>query len=443
MGAKKIGLIAVLVFATFSLLACKDDLEEIRNDIENELFEDRDYSHTIKFPETASQDCPDWQPGQTVELSESITLPTNCSFEKVTLKIDRPNIELNCNQAVFNGLNKLTRNRYGEEYTEAEAPTEFAIIVQGSPDAEERVSNVIIRNCQILNYGDAMTVQIPLPKDTLLGLRDGSIPESQIQAIAPTAISVLNSKLVNSHLHGIFVNRHISGLTVQDTQVLGSGNSGIYLGADVENTKITQSVFEGNGFSSYNSEARERSGRRSEISMREGLAVDSSSNNYIANNTFRHNADGGIYLYKNCWEFVEDPYTAPHRYGSNNNIIDNNEFIDEVIGVWVAERADRDLAGFTCGDPVIYAQDDEKYYRDIARNNQIINNTFRDNENGVRVQDDGTIVTGNTFQNTKTGPDIKVYSFIREKISDPVNNTTIRDNTLSQPGKISFENGAS
>ncbi|MGB0845584.1 MAG: right-handed parallel beta-helix repeat-containing protein [Thiolinea sp.] len=441
MNFKIFSLIAALTLLFLS--ACtEEDRQEIQNNIENELFEDRDYSYLIKFPTTANSACPDWQPNQTVVLRESMTLPANCSFEQVTIKIDRPNVTLDCNQAVFNGMKKLKRNRYGEEYTADEAPARYGIVIQGSQNAAERISNVTIRQCQILNYEDAMTIKIPLPKDTLLALREGSMPESQIQAIAPTTISVLNSKLVNSHLHGIFVNRYISGLTVKHTQILGSGNSGIYLGADVENSEITNSVFEGNGFSSYDREKLRRNGRRTEGAMREGIAIDSSSNNYIANNIFRKNGDGGIYLYKNCWEFVEDPYTSPHRYGSNNNIIDNNQFFNEIVGVWVAERADRDLTGFTCGDPLVYQRDDERYYRDIARNNQITNNYFQDNENGIRVQDDGTTVTDNKFQNTKTGPDIKVYSFVREKIGDPVNNTTLRGNILSKPSNISFEHNA-
>ena len=59
------------------------------------------------------------------------------------------------------------------------------------------------------------------------------------------------------------------------------------------------------------------------------------------------------------------------------------------------------------------------------------------------MQDNGTVITNNSFIGTKSGPDIWVYSRVRESINDPVKNTTIRDNTLSKPNNIRYENGAS
>ncbi len=429
--------------AVFLLAGCNDEqIEQIRDNIENDLYEDPDFSGQIVFPETVNSECPNWGKGQTITLQESVTLPANCSFERVTLLIDRPNIELDCNQAVFNGLSKVERNRYGEPYSVDDQPSRYGLIIQGRENATESVSNVTIRNCQFLNYTDAMTAQMNLSRATLLGLRDGSITEASIQAIAPTNISVLDSKLVNSHMHGIFLNRYVTYLNVERTRILGSGNSAIYLGADTENALINQSSFQGNGFSSYEISKRTRSARRTELSRREAIAVDSASYNRITNNVFRDNGDGGVYLYKNCWEYEEQPYTAPHRFGSNGNTISNNRFLNEETAVWVAERADRDLASFTCGDPLLYQENDRKYYRDIAQNNIISNNYFGQNKQSVRIQDDNNTVTNNTFVDTKTGPDIKVYSRIREKVGDPVKNTTISGNVLSKPDGVSYENGA-
>lgn len=431
------------VLVLFLLAGCSEEqLDEIQSNIDNDLYPDKNFASVINFPTTPGTTCPDWKANSTVTLRQSTTLPANCSFQRVTLVIDRPNVELNCNNAVFNAMPKIERNRYGKVYTPEEAPVRYGIIIQGNQSDTARVSDITIRNCQFLNYGDAITAQFNLPQSTLLGLRNGNILESTIQAIAPTRINVLNSKLVNSHLHGIFLNRYVSYLSVQHSQILGSGNSGIYLGADTEHALISHSVIEGNGFSSYDTDTRIRTPRRTEVSRREGIAVDASSNNRIANNTFRDNGDGGVYLYKNCWEYVEDPYTAPHRYGSNANEIDGNNFSAEETAVWVAERADRDLADFTCGDSLLVQENSRKYYRDIAQNNLINNNTFSYNKTGVRIQDDGTLLTNNTFIDTKSGPDIWVYSRIRQKAGDPVKNTTIRSNTLSKSDGILFENAA-
>lgn len=439
MTMKNIHLAATFSLLALSLSACKDDLQA---DIDNNLYPDKDFSSVISFPSTPNTACPQWQANSTITLRESLTLPANCSFQRVTLIIDRPNVELNCNQAVFNGLTSLARNKYGKAYTTETAPTRYGIIVKGS-ETGTRVSDVTIRNCQLLNYGDAITAQIDLSKNTLLGLRNGSIQESSAQALAPTRINVLNSRLINSHLHGIFLNRYVTYFHVNNTRILGSSNSGIYLGADTDYSLIENSVFEGNGFSNYDTTTLKRFPRRDETARREGIAVDSSSYNQITSNTFRDNGDGGVYLYKNCWEFVEDPYTAPHRYGSNSNSITNNDFSSEETAIWVAERADRDLADFTCGDPLIYQANSDKYYRDIAQNNIISNNRISYSKFGIRVQDDGTLITNNTFVDTKSGPDIWVYGMVREQINDPVKNTTVRGNTYSKPNNIRYENGAS
>lgn len=437
---KKIYPAATLSLLALSLSACKED---IQTDIDNNLYPDKDFSSVISFPATPNTACPNWQPNSTITLRQSLSLPANCSFQRVTLIIDRPNVELNCNQAVFNGLTKVARNKYGHAYTTETAPTRYGIMVKGAEEGASRVADVTIRNCQLLNYSDAITAQVELNRNTLLGLRNGSIQEAAVQAIAPTRINVLNSRLINSHMHGIFLNRYVTHFRVSNTRILGSANSGMYLGADADYALIENSVFEGNGFSNYDTTTLKRFPRRDETARREGIAVDSSSHHQISNNIFRDNGDGGVYLYKNCWEFVEDPLTAPHRYGSNSNLISSNDFSSEETAIWVAERADRDLADFTCGDPLIYQANSNKYYRDIAQNNIISNNKISYSKLGIRVQDDGTLITNNTFIDTKSGPDIWIYGRVREQINDPVKNTTLRDNSLSKPNNIRYENGAS
>ena len=44
---------------------------------------------------------------------------------------------------------------------------------------------------------------------------------------------------------------------------------------------------------------------------------------------FKDNGDGGVYLYKNCWENYTQPNEWPRLEGANNNKIENNTFFNE------------------------------------------------------------------------------------------------------------------
>lgn len=436
--------LSAALLASVLVVGCDDgdDIDELVDD----LFKDKSYVGEIVWPTQVNAQCPAWGRNQTVVIDKSMKLPENCVFEQVTLRFSGSDIDFDCNNAVFNGMTKVNRNEYRDAYNEEEAPRGIAFIVNDSENAAIRSSNIKIRNCQVVNYIHGIDIKLSLNADTKSALRDITTSrdalEDTLRAKAPANIQVLNSKILNMHGSGIYIYRYVTGFALIDSSVKGAGGPGLYLDAGSRSAKITGSFFEGNGYFSYNSVARSREARRSELAMREAIAVDASTRHVISNNTFRDNADGGVYLYKNCWEdAVSDPNELPRTEGANFNVIENNHFMNEATGVWIAERADRDLSGFDCGDPLVYEDDGEKYYRDYARENSVIGNKLTDTKWGIRVMDDANIIRNNTFTGTEKF-DIDVGSGIRRKIADPVSGTLLGGNVLSKTDGLRYRDGA-
>ncbi|MEZ5536436.1 MAG: right-handed parallel beta-helix repeat-containing protein [Thiolinea sp.] len=436
----RLKLLPVVLSAILAGSGC-DDGDSV-DELIDDLFEDRSYAQEVQWPSQINDQCPAWSRRQTVVVDTSMTLPENCVFEQVTVQLAAPDIVFDCNNAVFNGMTKINRNEYRDAYSVEEAPQGLAFAVSSSENAAVHLSNITIRNCQILNYITALDIKVNLTDDTKQALRSGSGDEDNLRAKAPANVKILNSKIINSHGSGIYVNRYVTGFEMSNSRLKGSGGPGLYLDAGTRAAEVSGSVVEGNGYFSYNPEDRTREARRSDLAKREGIAIDSSTRNTISNSVFNDNANGGIYLYKNCWEdAAADPDELPRTEGADFNLIQGNRFSNELVGVWIAERADRDLSGFDCGDPVVYENDGEKYYRDYARENSVSGNTFTDNRVAVRVKDDANILRDNTFVNSERY-DIAVGSEIREKIGDPVSGTLLSGNVLSKTDGINFSNSA-
>ncbi|MEZ5480294.1 MAG: right-handed parallel beta-helix repeat-containing protein [Thiolinea sp.] len=377
-----------------------------------------------------------------INITQSTQLPPGCVFEQVTLNIQAANLNFNCNGAVFNGLRQIRRNAYGQNYRPESAPQGVAFRIHKNQKDPKPLRNITLQNCQILNYVHGVDIRVNLPDDTRNGLRQGKINEDQLRAQAPANIRIQNTRILNSHGSGIFVYPYVTGLQFLNSSIKGAGGPGLYLDAGSRQARIENSVFEGNGYASYDGRKRERSARRSAASRREGLAIDASSGNLVRNNTFRNNGDGGVYLYKNCWEGANrDPRSLPRPEGANYNRIEGNRFIRETTGIWLAERADRDLSGFDCGDPLLRQEGGDRYYRDYARGNRVLNNRFEQVGTGIRVMDDGNVIQNNVFSQS-TGADIDIGSRIRALTGDPVHGNSLQNNRPSRPDGIRYLYGA-
>lgn len=395
------------------------------------LFEDRDYSSEISYPEKSGAACPKWFAGDTIQLDKSLTLPPGCYFEKVTVRITAPNVVYDCNGSVFNGLSIKERHGFGEPYDKMDEPKFDGIIISGSErNKKQRMENVTIKNCQLVNYVNAVSVTYNLTTHTKDLLRAGKFNEDNIRKFSPRNISLVDSKLLNSHKHAIFLHRYVTGFSLRNSEIKGSGNSAVYLEAGTKRSEFLGNVFEGNGFSSYSQKTRERSARRTALSRREAIAIDSSTHNVIKHNVFRENGDGGIYLYKNCWEHAKKPEQLPRTDGADYNRIESNNFVDETVGIWIGERADRDLSAFECGDPIFSRKGSKEFYRDYASHNIIQKNSFDKVGVGVNVQADNNTVSENIFENVAPDKSIISGSQIRLEEKQPITGNLIGGNII-------------
>jgi hypothetical protein len=429
--------LSCLIAVPLVLSACGDEVDQ---SVDN-LFEDMDYSDSIAWPQTQNANCPVWKAGDTITINSSLKLPQNCVYNQVTIKLAKPNIEFDCNGAVFNGIKELHRHSFGDTYTAAEAPRGTAFQVAQAEAETTRLQNISIRNCQILNYIHGFDVKYNLSANTIFGLRQGTVSEDILRTKAPADIKVFNSKIINTHGSGVYVYRYITNFQMSDTHVKGAGGPGLYLDSGTRAATIKGSFFEGNGFSSYDETTRVRAARRTDLAKREGIAIDSSGQHVIQSNSFKDNGDGGVYLYKNCWENSANANEWPRLDGANNNKIDGNYFFNETVGIWVAERADRDLADFNCGDPIVLQEGSKKFYRDYASTNILSNNRFDMMQTGIKVMDDNTVIERNTFARVENY-DLDIGSRVRLAIGDAVSNTNVGTNTYSKANSIRYQYGA-
>ncbi len=402
------------------------------------LYEDVDYGPRIRWPAVSSPACPAWKPGQVIPVSRSMVLPPGCVFQQVTIALRRSAepIVFDCNQAVFNGLPGRRRNALGQAYSAGAVPAGNAFVIRNGEEGRRPLQDITLRNCQIINYQQGINIGLKLSAATRQQLRAGRVGRQALQAKAPTRIRVLNTRIVNTHGSGIYIYPFVTAVTLQQVLIAGAGGPGLYLDADTRQVVVESSEFAGNGFSAYDSRRRVREARRSALSRREGIAIDASGSHVIRRSRFEANADGGIYLYKNCWEkAATDPDSFPRTTGADHNLIQGNVFENETVAIWVGERADRNLSGFRCGDPLYLQQGNARYYRDYARDNRILDNTFRQVGDGIRVMDDRTRIANNRFVAVQ-GHDVVIGSDSRNRRREPVRGTLLQDNHYSRPDAV-------
>ncbi|HPQ97287.1 MAG TPA: right-handed parallel beta-helix repeat-containing protein, partial [Thiolinea sp.] len=406
--------------------------------LDGALYRDVDYGDRIQWPAVVNPACPAWKAGQVVAVRESMTLPPDCVFPQVTMALRRSGrpIVFDCNGAVFNGLPGRQRNPLGQPYPAQAIPAGTAFMIRTGEGGRAPLQDITLRNCQIINYQMGINIGLTLSAQTREQLRAGKADRQALQARAPTRIRVLNTRIVNTHGSGIYVYPFAAGVQLQQVLIAGAGGPGLYLDADTREVMVENSEFAGNGFSRYDSRRRVRTARRSALSRREGIAIDASGPHVIRNSRFHANADGGIYLYKNCWEqAATDPASFPRTTGADRNLIQGNAFENETIAIWVGERADRDLSGFRCGDPLYLQQGRARYYRDYARGNRILGNTFQQVGDGIRVMGDNTRIANNRFTAVQ-GHDVVIGSAIRSRRREPVRGTVLQGNHYSRPDAV-------
>jgi parallel beta-helix repeat protein len=376
--------------------------------------------------------CPKWDSGKTIKITENMVIPTGCVYDRVAFTISKSNITFDCNGAELNGLGKTEVNEFYRRYKVTEVPRNTAFTISGSEN--NFLENVTVKNCNLLFYINGFNISFGLKQSTHDDLKAGrniEALENHLRTLSPKNVRIENNKIMESHKSGIFVQRYITDLIVNNNTIDRASDIGMYLESGTQRITISNSTFSKNGDSTYDIEDRKRKPR---VRKREAIAVDSSAYNTIRDNKFVNNAGGAIFMYKNCYERYEEAKQLPRYQGSNFNLIENNHFSDEVKGVWIASRQSRDLNNFKCGDTVIQTKGSEKYYEDFAKNNRVINNTFDNTEKAVIVEDDNNTISNNRFKNTQR-KDIIIGATGEVTDVHSVNGTIVKNNVFSsKPG---------
>ncbi|MDR6714700.1 parallel beta-helix repeat protein [Pseudomonas hunanensis] len=323
-----------------------------------------------------------------------ITLDGTCKY-KGYIKIDKSNTRLDCNGATLIG-------NVGDKY---------GILVKG-----RGLNNITVSNCNLEGY-DKAAVMI------MSGLKSDELSRDYLKSykLAPHDVLLQHLNIKGSRGNGVHFNGYVNNSTLQDSKISGSRGVAVYLGGS------TQSItLEGNTFSS--------NGGVAEKKKREALAIDSSAKNIVKNNKFISNAAGGIFLYKNCGEHSDRPGATARWQSSNDNLITQNIFIGERVGIWVASRQSRDLSGWKCGDPSV--GEGNKFYRDYANNNTITRNIFCRNKLSIKIEGDMNKLSGNKFDDvSKDVIQIPYLSKVKPDGSVSVGNVIGQPEQLDSEGR--------
>lgn len=254
------------------------------------------------------------------------------------------------------------------------------------------LTDVTIRNCVVKGFLNTIRVSRPDFR---------SLPAGDEYQHPTSDIVIEHSRLYGSRGSGIFVDAFVSGVTISYVEIAGAGSVGIYLEAGSKDNVIEHSWVHNNGYKDVTPEGVPFTlggvAYRYASTGREGIAVDGSRNNVIRDNRVAANASGGIYLYKNCGEYVNDPGHWVRRYGAHGNLIEGNVIRHERNGVWIASRMGENQVFMECSDQPMVSGAFKRIYTDPARSNIVRDNVFEEVTHGVRVEDNANQVIGNTF----------------------------------------------
>ncbi len=344
-----------------------------------------------------------------VEITASSHLDPACTWTR-GVEILASNVTLDCQGAHIAAPDR----RYGV-YIHAPADTPL--------------TNITVRNCHVEGFLNNFHIE----REGFRELAEGVEYDDGF-----SDITIEDSTSLDSRGVGIFVNGYVEGVTLRNLHVEGAGSTGIYLEAGSKNCVVEDSTIVSNGFGENSPAGRVFTFSGVDFWVwgtgREGLAIDGSRFNIVRNNTFQGNTFGGIFLYKNCGEFVTQRPERwfQRRYGADGNVIEHNTFIDEDNGVWIASRMSENTLPMECSDPQYLPG----YALDYADDNVVRDNHFQNVTFGVRVEDDHAVVTDNEFASPDAIDEAIVVGtrYRTQALSQPVDGTVITGNTATIAG---------
>jgi hypothetical protein len=296
------------------------------------------------------------------------------------------------------------------------------------------LENVTVRNCNVSGFGPN---NLRVRREGFKDLVEGH------EYDAPTAnIRIEHSKFSGSDGSGVYVDAYVTGVTLDDIEVVDSGAVGIYFEAGSKDNVLENSRIHRNGFKDVVPEGVpivvNGTELRYESTGREGIAVDGARNTVIRDNWIAGNSYGGIFFYKNCGE---DATTNPdghwvRHYGATGNLVERNFISSEKNGIWVGSRAAENQSFMDCSDTPYIDAPARQVFLDPASGNTIRDNSFLYVGHGIRVEDDATTIEGNHFSDfDPTHEAILIGTKERTNVlGRPVQGTTITGNRADISG---------
>ena len=331
-------------------------------------------------------------------------------------RITAGNVRLDCNGALVTGSG--------------------GVGIEVSTAADVSMEGVRIRRCRTDGFVNGIRV-------TCTGFRSLATGHEYDHHLSDVLIE--SSQVSNSRGVGIFVDGYVSSVSLVGNTITNAGSSGIYLEAGSRANLVVGNTVRDSGYIENGPNGQLFTLAGSQFRYwgpgREGMSIDGSYDNIVLNNTFSRNSAGGIFLYTNCGEFVN---TRPERYfqrrtKAENNLIQGNTFHGGLNGVWVGSRMSDNTFPMDCSNAAYRSGPLERITLDFAPNNVIRANKFTDVVHGIRVEDDGTTIAGNTF----VAPDAGHYAVVLgtkwrgSELGRPVTATTLTDNVSHIVGNAS------
>lgn len=360
-------------------------------------------------------DCPD-SPQLVTVVSDS-QLDPSCNYSG-GIEIRASNVTLDCQGA-----------------TVSDPEASGAGILVRSP-ADENMSDVTVRNCEVSGFTNGIRV-------TRNGFRDLAEGEEYLHALEDVTLE--NNRISDTGGVGIFVDGYVTDTTIAGSQIRGAGGSGIYLEAGSADNLVMGNEIVDNGFGENGPGGGIETfgGLRFRFwgTGREGISIDGSRRNTITRNFLQGNSAGGIFIYTNCGEYVTSKPNRyfPRRYGATENLVADNHLVGGLNGVWVGSRMGESVLPMECSDQPYFSEGPIQITLDRAADNTISDNTFEGVTYGVRVEDDRTKVTGNSF----TGTDGSQYAVLvgtpyrTSVLGEPVSGTELVGNSAAITGNQS------
>jgi len=293
------------------------------------------------------------------------------------------------------------------------------------------VRDVTVRNCRIANATNSGVV---VGWQSPASVREKKYSADERYASATRNVTLDNVTSTDNDVAGIYVLAYSQDVRITGAHLSRNAGVGIYIGPQSVRTTVEDSELASNGLGSP------RHPRRG-LGRREGVAIDSSSDNLIRRNTLRGNG-GAVYLYKNCQEMVSGHGRNFKRtMPSERNRIEDNRIEDSLIGVWAASRQSRILSSSDCGDPYY---GDGKYVLDRAPNNVIARNVFSDVGVAAVIEDDGNRFVDNVISGASGSCAVVGTGPRSEKLGRPVADVVVAGNRCrSEKDGYVFAFGAS